>query len=156
MMVQKNPVLGNQLLGSDPRMIDVLGVLMGIDMQGFSRPEGSDEMPPGFNASSPSPASSPTAAPRSSPASSPTRRRFRRGTTRGTSSPTALRSTWRSRRRGTSSSMARGSRRVARTTRSIRRGRSWTCSTSIAMWRSRCICQARGTCSSSICRARGG
>ena len=59
MMVQKNPVLGNQLLGSDPRMIDVLGVLMGIDMQGFSRPEGSDEMPPGFNASSPSPASPP-------------------------------------------------------------------------------------------------
>ncbi|VDB90060.1 unnamed protein product [Peniophora sp. CBMAI 1063] len=59
MMVQKNPTLGNQLLGSDPRMIDVLGVLMGIDMQGFSRPEGSEEMPPGFNASSPSPASPP-------------------------------------------------------------------------------------------------
>ena len=28
-------------------MIDVLGVMMGIDMQGFSRPEGSDELPPG-------------------------------------------------------------------------------------------------------------
>ena len=27
-------------------MIDVLGVAMGIDMQGFSRPEGSDELPP--------------------------------------------------------------------------------------------------------------
>lgn len=28
-------------------MIDVLGVAMGIDIQGFSRPEGSDELPPG-------------------------------------------------------------------------------------------------------------
>ena len=28
-------------------MIDVLGALMGIDMQGFSRPEGSDDLPPG-------------------------------------------------------------------------------------------------------------
>ena len=28
-------------------MIDVLGVLMGIDMQGFSRGEGSDDLPPG-------------------------------------------------------------------------------------------------------------
>jgi hypothetical protein len=29
-------------------MIDVMGVAMGIDMQGFSRPEGSDELPPGL------------------------------------------------------------------------------------------------------------
>jgi hypothetical protein len=28
-------------------MIDVLGVLMGIDMQGFSRDEGSGDLPPG-------------------------------------------------------------------------------------------------------------
>lgn len=33
---------------NDPRMIDVMGVVMGIDMQGFSRPEGSDELPPGL------------------------------------------------------------------------------------------------------------
>lgn len=32
----------------DPRMIDVMGVAMGIDMHGFSRPEGSDELPPGI------------------------------------------------------------------------------------------------------------
>lgn len=43
----------------DPRMIDVLGVLMGVDMQGFSRPEGSDELPPGVSSTSPPPASSP-------------------------------------------------------------------------------------------------
>lgn len=30
-------------------MIDVLGVLMGVDMQGFTRPEGSDELPPGLS-----------------------------------------------------------------------------------------------------------
>lgn len=34
-------------MGQDPRMIDVLGALMGIDMAGFSREEGSDELPPG-------------------------------------------------------------------------------------------------------------
>ena len=39
-------------------MIDVLGVLMGIDMQGFSRPEGSDEMPPEFTANSSPPTQS--------------------------------------------------------------------------------------------------
>jgi len=60
---QRNP----QMLDlSDPRMIDVFGVLSGIDMQGFSRPEGSDEMPPGMSStesssppSKPSPATSP-------------------------------------------------------------------------------------------------
>jgi stress-induced-phosphoprotein 1 len=30
-------------------MIDVLGVAMGIDMTGFARPEGSDELPPGVS-----------------------------------------------------------------------------------------------------------
>ena len=35
----------------DPRMIQVMGVLMGIDLQAFERPEGSNEMPPGFKAS---------------------------------------------------------------------------------------------------------
>ncbi|KAF8335078.1 uncharacterized protein EI90DRAFT_397970 [Cantharellus anzutake] len=39
----------------DPRMIQVMGVLMGIDMQGFARPGGSDEVPQGFEPSSPVP-----------------------------------------------------------------------------------------------------
>ncbi len=33
------------MLGSDPRKIDVLGALMGLDMQGYSGEEGSDEPP---------------------------------------------------------------------------------------------------------------
>lgn len=49
-------------------MIDVLGALMGIDMQGFSRPEGSDEVPPGFNASSSTP---PTYSPPTTSSSTP-------------------------------------------------------------------------------------
>ncbi|THH21046.1 hypothetical protein EW146_g427 [Bondarzewia mesenterica] len=59
-MVQQNPKLAESLLQSDPRMIDVLGALMGIDMQGFSRPEGSEELPPGMSQSPPPSASSPT------------------------------------------------------------------------------------------------
>ncbi|KAG9317145.1 putative STI1-Hsp90 cochaperone [Chiua virens] len=49
-------------LGSDPRMIDVLGVAMGVDLQGFSREEGSDDLPPGLRKTSPpsSPRSAPT------------------------------------------------------------------------------------------------
>ncbi|KIY71773.1 chaperone [Cylindrobasidium torrendii FP15055 ss-10] len=48
-MIQQNPKLASQLLsGGDPRMIDVLGALMGVDMQGFSRPEGSDDLPEGY------------------------------------------------------------------------------------------------------------
>ncbi|KAF7354931.1 Heat shock protein sti1 [Mycena sanguinolenta] len=43
----------------DPRMVDVLSVLMGIDMQRFTRPEGSDEMLSSISTSSPPPASSP-------------------------------------------------------------------------------------------------
>jgi hypothetical protein len=46
-LLQQNPKLAEQSLAQDPRMIDVLGALMGIDMQGFSREEGSDELPPG-------------------------------------------------------------------------------------------------------------
>jgi hypothetical protein len=58
------------MLGSDPRMIDVLGALMGIDMQGFSRPEGSDEVPPGVPRSAASPPSSPPPSAKPAPAAS--------------------------------------------------------------------------------------
>jgi stress-induced-phosphoprotein 1 len=58
------------MLGSDPRMIDVLGALMGIDMQGFSRPEGSDEVPFGVPRSAASPPSSPPPSAAPAPASS--------------------------------------------------------------------------------------
>ena len=56
-------------------MIDVLGALMGIDMQGFSRPEGSDDLPPGvIPGSAPKPASPPpqkTQTPQASSSKSP-------------------------------------------------------------------------------------
>jgi len=42
-MVQQNPALASSAF-NDPRMISVLGVLMGIDMQGFS----GDEVPPEY------------------------------------------------------------------------------------------------------------
>lgn len=44
-------------------MIDVMGVALGIDMQGFARPEGSDELPPGVSSQprSPPPKPSPSA-----------------------------------------------------------------------------------------------
>lgn len=44
--IQKNPKLAEGAL-QDPRMIEVLGVLMGVDINAFSRPEGSEELPPG-------------------------------------------------------------------------------------------------------------
>ncbi|KAI0662937.1 activator of Hsp70 and Hsp90 chaperone [Cubamyces menziesii] len=44
---QQNPRLAENAFQADPRMIDVLGALMGLDMQGFAREEGSDELPPG-------------------------------------------------------------------------------------------------------------
>lgn len=44
---------------NDPRMIQVLGVLMGIDMSATTREEGSNDMPPGFGASQPGPSSPP-------------------------------------------------------------------------------------------------
>ncbi|KAF9042580.1 hypothetical protein BDZ89DRAFT_270490 [Hymenopellis radicata] len=48
--IQANPRLADSVLaGGDPRMIDVLGALMGIDMQGFSRPEGSEDLPEGYS-----------------------------------------------------------------------------------------------------------
>ena len=68
-LIQQNPKLGQAMLGSDPRMIDVLGALMGIDMQGFSRPEGSDEAPPGVPTSAASPPSSPPPSARPTPSS---------------------------------------------------------------------------------------
>ena len=58
-LIQQNPQLAQSLLSGDPRMIDVLGALMGIDMQGFNRQEGSDEVPPGMP-SAPSPPTSPS------------------------------------------------------------------------------------------------
>ncbi|KAG6888652.1 hypothetical protein C0992_007910 [Termitomyces sp. T32_za158] len=56
-MYQKNPQLASTAL-QDPRMIDVLGVALGIDMQGFAGPEGSDELPPDVTQSPPPPATS--------------------------------------------------------------------------------------------------
>lgn len=51
-------------------MIDVLGVAMGVDMQGFSREEGSSDLPPGVQQTSvPSPHPSPPR-PQSTPSSS--------------------------------------------------------------------------------------
>jgi stress-induced-phosphoprotein 1 len=62
---QKNPQMVDL---NDPRMIDVLGVLTGIDMHGFSRPEGSDEMPPGASSST---SSSPPPPPKASASAPP-------------------------------------------------------------------------------------
>jgi stress-induced-phosphoprotein 1 len=74
-LIQQNPQLAQSLLSSDPRMIDVLGALMRIDMQGFSRPEGSDELPPGVPPSAAFAASPPSSPPSSArpPAASSTR-----------------------------------------------------------------------------------
>ena len=70
-LIQQNPQLAQSMLSGDPRMIDVLGALMGIDMQGFSRPEGSDEVPPGMSSppTSPSPSTTTHAPPPSSSSS---------------------------------------------------------------------------------------
>jgi stress-induced-phosphoprotein 1 len=54
--INKNPRLADSAL-QDPRMIDVLGALMGVDLQASTRPEGSTEIPQGFEV--PSPPSSP-------------------------------------------------------------------------------------------------
>jgi stress-induced-phosphoprotein 1 len=74
-LIQQNPQLAQAMLGSDPRMIDVLGALMGIDMQGFSRPEGSDEVPPGVPKSAASPPSSPSPSAKPAPAASSSKSR---------------------------------------------------------------------------------
>jgi stress-induced-phosphoprotein 1 len=50
----------------DPRMIDVLGALMGIDIQASTRPEGSNEMPEGFQAQAPSAATPSSPSPQAS------------------------------------------------------------------------------------------
>ncbi|KAG8218324.1 activator of Hsp70 and Hsp90 chaperone [Butyriboletus roseoflavus] len=69
-LMQQNTQLAQSALGSDPRMIDVLGVAMGIDLQGFSREDGSDDLPPGLKKTSvPSPPPSPPRT-RSTPSSS--------------------------------------------------------------------------------------
>lgn len=74
-MMRQNPKLAEAALGTDPRMIDVFGVAMGIDIQGFSRDEGSDDLPPGFQqASAPSPPPSP---PRAAPSPSSSNPRSR-------------------------------------------------------------------------------
>lgn len=52
-LFQQNPALADSALQSDSRMIDVLGVAMGIDMQGFSPDDGFDGLPPGFKAPPP-------------------------------------------------------------------------------------------------------
>ena len=70
-LIQQNPALADSLLSGDPRMIDVLGVAMGIDIQGFTREEGSDELPPGFQKAEPEPTSRPSAS-TSTPSSSST------------------------------------------------------------------------------------
>lgn len=68
-MIQTNPLLANTAL-QDPRMITVMGVLMGIDMQGFS----GDDLPPNVaaqaNQPSPTPVSNPTPTPTSQSSSS--------------------------------------------------------------------------------------
>ncbi|CAL1702062.1 unnamed protein product [Somion occarium] len=58
-LCQQQPKLAQSFLSSDPRMINVLGVLMGIDMQGFEREAGSEELPPGFKKSPEAPSSPP-------------------------------------------------------------------------------------------------
>ncbi|KAG9085125.1 Hsp90 cochaperone, partial [Ceratobasidium sp. 392] len=68
-LMQANPRLAGNAF-NDPRMIQVLGVLMGIDMQATTRPEGSNELPPGFGTSNPGP-SSPPPKPTPQPATQP-------------------------------------------------------------------------------------
>lgn len=70
-LIRQNPKLAEGMLQSDPRMIDVLGVLMGIDMQGFQREEGSDELPPGVKEEDVRSESQPAASSSSSPPPKP-------------------------------------------------------------------------------------
>ncbi|EAU84930.1 chaperone [Coprinopsis cinerea okayama7 len=53
-MIQQNPQLASNAL-QDPRMIDVLGAMMGIDIQATTRPEGSDDLPEGVQQRPPTP-----------------------------------------------------------------------------------------------------
>ena len=70
-MFQQYPQLSQNAF-QDPRMIDVLGVAMGIDIQASTRPEGSDELPSGVRAQSPpqSPTQPTSSSPPPKPASS--------------------------------------------------------------------------------------
>jgi stress-induced-phosphoprotein 1 len=61
-VMQANPALAGASF-NDPRMISVLGVLMGIDMEGFAREPGSDELPPSLARNSPPPSSASTSQP---------------------------------------------------------------------------------------------
>ncbi|KAH9962422.1 activator of Hsp70 and Hsp90 chaperone [Russula dissimulans] len=73
-LVQQNPQLAQSLLSTDPRLIDVIGALMGLDVQGFGRPEGSDDLPPGVSPTFASPPTSPlpsSAKPTSPPKATP-------------------------------------------------------------------------------------
>lgn len=51
----------------DPRMFDVMGVALGIDLQATTRPEGSDELPPGVSQSTTSPKPSSSSKPPPAP-----------------------------------------------------------------------------------------
>ncbi|KAF8914141.1 chaperone [Gymnopilus junonius] len=63
-LIQQNPRIADSAL-QDPRMIEVLGVLMGVDLQAGTRPEGSDELPEGLQREPPT-ATSPPPQPSSS------------------------------------------------------------------------------------------
>jgi hypothetical protein len=73
-LVQQSPQLTQSLLSTDPRLIDVIGALMGLDVQGFGRPEGSDDLPPGVSPTFATPPTSPppsSAKPTSPPKATP-------------------------------------------------------------------------------------
>ncbi|RXW15996.1 hypothetical protein EST38_g9864 [Candolleomyces aberdarensis] len=75
-LLQRNPRLASDAL-QDPRMIEVLGALMGVDMSATTREEGSNDLPEGFKESPASPpaasssSSKPTPAPAAPPAEEP-------------------------------------------------------------------------------------
>ncbi|PPQ66295.1 hypothetical protein CVT26_010979 [Gymnopilus dilepis] len=69
-LLQQNPRMADSAL-QDPRMIEVLGVLMGVDIQAGTRPEGSDELPEGVSKEPPSASSPPPQASSSSKPSQP-------------------------------------------------------------------------------------
>ncbi|KAJ8086119.1 Hsp90 cochaperone [Marasmius tenuissimus] len=68
-LAQQNPSMAGTLF-DDPRMIEAMGVLMGVDLSASTRPEGSGDEPP-RPASPPSPPASTSAPPASKPAPPP-------------------------------------------------------------------------------------
>lgn len=68
--MQANPKLGADAF-QDPRMIQVIGVLMGVDLNAFERPEGSDFDPSNPGASAPPAPPAPAAASSSKPKEAP-------------------------------------------------------------------------------------